>query len=196
MEREQSDRASQEPGSPRTIGSDPTASGRHQVEIADTQSHLRSDPDALAGLARRMLQNEGVERSSISIALVDNAAIHELNRRHLGHDWPTDVISFVLSEPGESELSGELIVSAEMAAETARAAGIDPRAELALYLVHGLLHLCGYDDLNEGDAAVMRRREGKHLTREGITNTFAMAEAPGCSRDLDNAPRGGERWPA
>lgn len=196
MEKGSLDRVSQEAGRPRTARAEPMTTGPHQVEIADHQSHLRSDPEDLAGLARRVLEREGVLRSAISIALVDNAAIHDLNRKHLGHDWPTDVISFVLSEPDEPELSGELIVSAEMAAEMALAAGVDPRSELALYVVHGLLHLCGYDDLNERDAAVIRRREGEHLAREGIINTFAMAGDVGTSHGPDAAARGGERWPA
>ncbi|MBX6312502.1 MAG: rRNA maturation RNase YbeY [Isosphaeraceae bacterium] len=144
------------------------------VEFSDTQSHLSADHTALADLARRVLRAEGIERATISIALVDDATIREANRRHLDHDWPTDVISFPLSEPGDPVLEGELILSAEMAATTARQAGTDPRAELALYLVHGLLHLCGYDDETVAEAAVMRRREAELLAEAGLPNTFSM----------------------
>jgi probable rRNA maturation factor len=158
------------------------------VDVADAQAHLAVDPEALAALARRLLEAEGVPAASLSIALVDDPTIHALNRRHLDHDWPTDVISFRLSEPGEPELSGELVVSAEMAAATAAEAGLDPSAELALYVIHGLLHLCGHDDLTPDDAEAMRRREALHLAREGITNTFAMVGAP-----ADPSRRGGAR---
>ncbi|MBV8555609.1 MAG: rRNA maturation RNase YbeY, partial [Planctomycetaceae bacterium] len=93
---------------------------------------------------------------------------------YLGHDWPTDVISFRLSEVGEVPLSGELVISAELAVSTAREAGVDPWAELALYVVHGVLHLCGHDDQSEDDRAAMRRREHELLAREGITDTFPL----------------------
>ena len=56
------------------------------------------------------------------MALVDNATIRRINRKHLAHDWPTDVISFTLSAAGEPELVGELVVSTEMAAATANEA--------------------------------------------------------------------------
>ncbi len=143
-----------------------------EVEISDTQGHLRVDPEAVSSLARTVLLAEGHRRASISIALVDQSAIHAINRAHLGHDWPTDVISFPLSESGEPVLAGELVVSAEMAAGTSGELGVDPDDELALYIVHGLLHLCGYDDLDELDAAAMRRREDELLRAVGRTNPF------------------------
>jgi probable rRNA maturation factor len=156
------------------------------VEISDTQGHLDIDRGALAQLVRRALANEGVPRASISVALVDDATIHEINERHLAHDWPTDVISFCLSDPGDAELEGELVVSAEMAATTARRVGVDPWAELALYVVHGLLHLCGYDDQSAAGRDAMRLRENEILTREGLTYTFPLAgltEAPETGRE-------------
>src|SRR5206468_173197 len=135
--------------------------------ISDTQNHLAVAPEALASLARRVLRAQGVVAATLSIALVDDATIRTINARHLGHDWPTDVISFPLSDPGEPVLAGELVVSAEMAAATAVEIGVDPRDELALYVVHGLLHLCGYDDVSETEAAAMRRREDELLAARG-----------------------------
>ncbi|HZW34700.1 MAG TPA: rRNA maturation RNase YbeY [Isosphaeraceae bacterium] len=143
-----------------------------EVEISDTQNHLRVDREKLAGLVRRVLDREGYRRGSISIALVDQATIQALNRAHLGHDWPTDVISFPLSHPDDPDLAGELVVSAEMALTTAVEIGVEPAHELALYLVHGLLHLCGYDDRAEPDAGRMRRREEEVLADLGIPNPF------------------------
>jgi probable rRNA maturation factor len=142
------------------------------VEISDTQRHLRADAAELARLVRNVLAGEGVRRAEVSLVLLDNSSIHELNRRHLGHDWPTDVIAFRLSEPADPVLSAEVVVSAEMAAATAREAGTDPLDELALYVVHGLLHLCGYDDQTADQRAAMRRREAEVLKREGRTDTF------------------------
>jgi probable rRNA maturation factor len=148
-----------------------------EVELSDTQGHLRVDPAELAALVRVVLAAEGRSRASISIALVDQSAIHAINRSHLGHDWPTDVISFPMSDADDPVLAGELVVSAEMAAATAAEIGVEPRDELALYLVHGLLHLCGYDDLSEGAAAEMRRRQGELLASCGRANPFDRAVA-------------------
>ncbi len=160
---------------PTSIAPTPTPTAIEvEVEVSDTQSHLAADPEWLAGLIRRTLASRGVARASISLALVDDATIRVINVRHLGHDWPTDVISFELSDPGDPDLVGELVVSAEMAAATARDVGVDPRAELALYVVHGLLHLCGFDDHDPEGEAEMRRTEGMALASEGLINTFPL----------------------
>jgi probable rRNA maturation factor len=145
-----------------------------EVEISDTQDHLRVDREELAGLVRHVLVQEGHAHGSISIALVDQATIHALNRTHLGHDWPTDVLSFPLSNGDDRVLTGELVVSAEMALTTATEIGVEPSHELALYIVHGLLHLCGYDDAREPEAGRMRRREDEILADLGIPNPFNL----------------------
>ena len=139
---------------------------------------------------------EGVEVASISIALVDDPTIRAINRRHLDHDWPTDVISFGLSEPGDSALSGELVVSAEMAADDRPRVGRRSRlAELALYVVHGLLHLCGLDDRDPADACRGHEAEGRGDPRgaKGWSTPFD----PGPARRRPSGTRGGRltRWP-
>jgi len=161
------------------------------VEVSDTQNHIPIDRGRLAGLVRGALGAQGVTLAGVSVAVVDDATIAGLNRRHLGHEGPTDVITFGLSDPGGPELSGELVVSAETALRAARGVGVDPWDELALYVVHGLLHLCGYDDLGDGDRAAMRRREGFVLSRLGLPNTFgAAAPAPATA---EPGPRRGVR---
>ncbi|WP_169972829.1 rRNA maturation RNase YbeY [Tautonia rosea] len=149
-----------------------------EIDLSDTQRHLRLDPDRVRSIARHTLEQEGVHHGSVSIAVVDNQAIHEINRRHLDHDWPTDVISFLLSEPDAPEFSGDLIISAEMAVSVATQCGLDPNAEFALYLVHGLLHLCGHDDLTEVERTRMRDREDE------ILEVLGIARPP---RDLEGA---------
>ena len=94
----------------------------------------------------------------LSVVFVDDAALCELHGRYLGDDSPTDVMSFDLGAdtPGPG---GELYVSVERAAARAAERGVDVARELALYVVHGALHLCGYDDHDEGDRAAMRAAE-------------------------------------
>jgi probable rRNA maturation factor len=158
-----------------------------QVEVQDAQAHLWVDAELLVGLARRTLEHQSIVAAVISIALVDDSTIHALNRRHLSHDWPTDVITFRLSDRDESELSAELVLSAEMATRTARDAGVDPVAELALYLVHGLLHLCGYDDKTPEDALRMRAREAEVMAREGLDYTFAKVASAAVGVDSESS---------
>jgi probable rRNA maturation factor len=162
-----------------------------EVEVTNNQAHLEADPRSLAELARRVFARHGVARATLSIVLVDDATIHAINRRHLAHDWPTDVITFTLSEPDEPELSAELVVSAEMASATAIQAGVDPRSELALYVVHGVLHLCGFDDQSPAAAAQMRQAEADALAEEGLVNTFSLV---GADRP-DDEGREMMRWP-
>jgi len=148
-----------------------------EIELSDTQNHLQVDSALIERLVRDVLKIEEVVSASISLAIVDNATIHEINRRHLGHDWPTDVITFPLSSEEDETLIGEIVVSAEMARDSAAEFGHDPWAELALYVVHGLLHLQGYDDLTEETVREMRRREGEVLALLGLPNTYSWTEA-------------------
>ena len=157
-----------------------------EIDLSDSQHHLPLDPDAVRAMARRVLELEGVPGGSLSIAVVDDAAIHEVNRRHLDHDWPTDVISFPFSGPGDPEFSGELVISAEMAASVAERSGLDPGAEFALYLVHGLLHLCGYDDRTDEERARMRAREDE------ILSTLGISPPPRGDFGVDTGPSGRE----
>jgi len=159
---------------------------RIEVEISDTQVHLRVDHAWLGKLVRRTLSLEGRRRASISIAIVDDAAIHRINKVHLGHDWPTDVVTFPLSEQNETILVAELVVSAETACTIARQRCLAPEGELALYVVHGLLHLCGYDDHTDKGAAAMRRREREVLSSAGV----ALEQTPACPGPSVEHPTG------
>ena len=158
----------------------------------ETPCVMLADEADLRAVALHTLAAEGLTLPvALTVVLVDDATIHDLNRRFLDHDEPTDVITFPLSEPGDPELSGELVVSAEMAVATAGESGADPLHELALYVVHGLLHLCGLDDQTPEDADAMRAGEGEALASLGLTNTFPLVGPP------DSAVEGMEmkRWP-
>jgi len=92
---------------------------------------------------------------NISVALVNDAVIREVNREHLGHDWATDSIAFDYGDdPAPDGLTGEVVVSAETAVREAQARGKSAAHELLLYVAHGTLHLLGWED----DTAPLRRR--------------------------------------
>jgi probable rRNA maturation factor len=113
--------------------------------------------------ARAVLEGEDVCDYEISLAFVDNPTIHTLNKRYLEHDEPTDVLSFPLSEPNAKKLAGELVIGAEVAKAQAESRGHEVQAELALYVIHGMLHLCGHDDKTTAGATRMRERERHYL---------------------------------
>jgi probable rRNA maturation factor len=134
------------------------------VDVSDRQSLLRVSARGLERLVRSALIAEGVEQAEIGVILVDDRRIAAVHRRWLGLAGPTDVITFDLSAgtagpPGAGVLSGDIVVSTETARRMARAVGWTPRQELAYYIVHGVLHLTGYDDHTAADRRQMRARE-------------------------------------
>lgn len=151
-----------------------------ELHITNRQPVLTLDPRWLENIARQTLAAEEVAAAEVSVAVVDNATIWTLNRQYLSHDYPTDVISFILErEPPlkprpkpprgrGASISGEIVLSAEMALTTAAEYDWPAEHEVALYLVHGLLHLCGYDDTTPSERKLMRSRENELLRPWGI----------------------------
>jgi probable rRNA maturation factor len=113
------------------------------------------------------LRDSEFSSAAISLAVVDDDTIHELNQRHLEHDWPTDVLSFVLEDNGD-HLDGEVILSADTAAAAAEELGNSAAQEQLLYVIHGTLHLVGYDDKSDADAREMRAAEARYLHEFGV----------------------------
>jgi probable rRNA maturation factor len=134
-----------------------------RVAVASPQEVVPIERKRMRDIVRAVLEGEGVTDGEISLAFVDNPTIHRLNQRYLNHDEPTDVLSFPLSEANARKLAGELVIGAEVARSQAESRGHEVEAELALYVIHGLLHLCGYDDHSDSGAAEMRQQERHYL---------------------------------
>jgi probable rRNA maturation factor len=139
-----------------------------RISIAAPQESVPIDRAAVRAAVRAVLDGEEVADYEVSLAFVDDATIHRLNKQFLQHDEPTDVLTFPLSDAGAKKLSGELVIGAEVARARAAELGHDVQAELALYVIHGLLHLCGYNDHEPDDAAAMRQRERHYLQQLGL----------------------------
>ncbi|MFQ5686663.1 MAG: rRNA maturation RNase YbeY [Candidatus Scalindua sp.] len=135
------------------------------VEIANLQKHYEIKSSKIKRVVKEVLSRER-RGARLSIALVDNSKIKELNKQYFSTDEVTDVISFPLSN-NKNLLSGEIIVSVETAVDTAGKRNISIEGEIVLYLIHGILHLLGYDDGNEGNARVMHEEESKILKTLG-----------------------------
>lgn len=137
------------------------------IAITNRQKTLPIDADRLANACRQIIAGDGHAAAAISVTVVDDQEMHELNRRHLDHDYPTDVLSFPLSESGEV-LVGEVIVSAGTASSNASEYSNRPEEELLLYVVHGTLHLLGLGDKTPADAKKMRQAEAYWLAELGV----------------------------
>ena len=139
-----------------------------RVSVASPQEKVTLNVPALKEIVRVVLAGESIKEAKISLAFVDNPTIHDINKRFLNHDEPTDVITFPLSDPKAKTLEGELVIGAEVALEQATERGHSVEVELALYVIHGLLHLCGYDDRSAEDSQRMREAERYHLSELGL----------------------------
>jgi probable rRNA maturation factor len=139
-----------------------------KIAIASPQEFVPIDRTRMRHLVRTVLEGEQVADADVSLAFVDNPTIHRLNRRYLEHDEPTDVLTFPLSAPNARKLAGELVVGVEVAQAQALERGHDVQAELELYVIHGLLHLCGYDDKSAEAVDRMRERERRYLGELGL----------------------------
>jgi probable rRNA maturation factor len=144
-----------------------TRKNRPRIEVIDRQDVRPVDASGVEALALHVLAGDASPRG-VNLVFTDDAAIHDLNRRFLGHDWPTDVITFPLGDDDDLDgVEAEIVVSVETAVREASDRGVDPDLEIALYCVHGLLHLLGHDDTRPESAAKMHRETLRLLAETG-----------------------------
>jgi probable rRNA maturation factor len=144
------------------------------VFLANEQGVPLDEP-LLAALARHVLEAEGVDpEAELSILFVGADHIRRLNARYAGDDYATDVLAFPMMEDDEeSLLLGDVIVCPEIAGANAEKAGASLDRELRTLVVHGTLHLLGYDHPNDTQRAAMDKRMNE------IIDSFARLPAPG-----------------
>lgn len=137
------------------------------IDVANLQRAVPVDRRQFRRAVRLVLRDAGIVDAIVSLAVVDDATIRQLHGRYLGKDTTTDVLSFVL-EKDAGMLEGEIIVGAETACRQAPRFGWTAENELLLYVIHGALHLVGYDDRTPRKRALMHRRQSEYLARLGI----------------------------
>lgn len=137
------------------------------VFVANEQSTVHVDERRLISLARAVATEEGISsHAELSILLVDREAMASLKERYLGDPGPTDVLAFPMDEQvveDEPLLIGDIVVCPDVAREQATKARRDVSREVDLLIVHGFLHLLGYDHARPQEAKAMRHRERKVL---------------------------------
>ncbi len=141
-----------------------------QVLISNRQRKVAVDCKRLRQVADLVLESLGFEEAELSVLLVSDRRIQQLNRQYLGRNRPTDVLAFAQWEGGGEALHpdwlGDVVISAETAEEQAAQEGAELNQELDLLLVHGILHLIGYEHTGGSEeAAVMGRKQRQLLRR-------------------------------
>jgi probable rRNA maturation factor len=143
------------------------------IEIAEDEQPHAVDRARLKRAVRGVLMAAGIRSAEISIAIVTDERMQELNRQYLEHDYPTDVLSFALEHDEEAKyLDGEIIASSDYAAREAARYGWSAGDELLLYIIHGCLHLVGHDDTTPAGKAAMRAAETEHLAALGLKHRY------------------------
>lgn len=139
------------------------------IEHDHPSRHL--DDDRLREGIRHVLTTEGAWLVHLSVVLTDHETVRRLNRSYLDHDYNTDVLSFSLRTPSTADSStsdepavdGEVYVDLDTAAERREEFDTSFEREAYRYVIHGLLHLLGYDDATESGQETMREKEDQYL---------------------------------
>jgi probable rRNA maturation factor len=144
-------------------------------ERADGEADEVVDVDRWADLAEAVLAGEGVGgEGELSLLFVGEDRMAELNEQYLGESGPTDVLSFPLDAeetPEPTRLLGDVVICPAVAARNAPAHTGTYEDEVALLVVHGVLHVLGMDHAEADEAAAMRERERFHLAHAGVANS-------------------------
>ncbi len=154
----------------------PTKKNDIVVQIACDCQILKVDLDRFEDLARAICERFNVKKAAISIAIVDDDTITQVNTKFLKHKTQTDVISFDLSEGTDEPKNFELVVNAEQAVRQARKRGHSTEAELALYITHGLLHNLGFDDADQQQGQKMHNTEDEILQQAGFGIVYGKTD--------------------
>lgn len=139
-----------------------------QIDISTLELTNTEAWEAFAtGVAEHVLTLLGLIDAELSIVLCDDATIHPLNRDYRGKDKPTDVLSFAQREGEfaflEDNLLGDVIISMDTTIRQAQERRHSTETELRVLLVHGILHLLGYDHIEDDEAEVMEAKEREIL---------------------------------
>jgi probable rRNA maturation factor len=140
------------------------------IYCRNLNSKRRIDLNKIKRAARITLEEEGKSSASVNIIIVSNQKIRAVNRKYLDRDRSTDVIAFPFEadlpgEAGFAPLLGDVMISSDKAFSNAKVFGNTFREELLLYVVHGILHLTGYDDKTRKEERRMRKREDELVSR-------------------------------
>ncbi len=131
------------------------------------QTGNKLNPREAVNLAAGGLANEGAPDAVVNIILIEDKTMIDLNSAYLEHHYTTDVLTFPLAEQGEP-IEGEVYVNVAQAKRQAKEYGVSPRNEIGRLIVHGVLHLVGYEDDTKKKKLRMSKREDFYLGKFGL----------------------------
>ncbi len=138
----------------------------HWLELIHAHPSLRLDEARLVALVEAVVDDTDRTFESLGVILADRETVLELNQTFLQHDYPTDVLSFLLeADDGASPLQGEIYVDLDTASERHEEFGSSFEDEAFRYVIHGLLHLLGYEDDSDAAKQQMHDLENRYLGR-------------------------------
>ena len=144
-----------------------------EIVIQDLQKKIVLNPPQILKIIKAILRHEGVDQALLSIVFVSQQSIKNFNKKYLNRAYETDVLAFDLADQGPQKrksrqnrrnIVGDIIISTDAALNNAKSYQTTLSEELTLYIVHGILHLLGFDDHKPEDRKKMRKREGELLT--------------------------------
>lgn len=150
--------------------------GVYRIDVTSMVRTLPLSPKKIDRIVQTVLAGQKIRRAEISVAVVGDKRMADFAQQYVHKRYRTDVFSFDLGQSTSSQLLGQLIVNSQLARDKARQFKADAGAELALYIVHGLLHLCGYDDHSTADAVAMHKQTHKYLLKLGFRHIPPMPE--------------------
>lgn len=159
------------------------------VSVINRQRRLRLDRQALEEFALNLLQALGLPELDLTLVFVSDKRMRLLNRNYRGKDKPTDVLSFSYAEDAvlqrgslpvlglaSGDYLGDVIISVETAARDAEQLGLTFDDEVKRLIIHGVLHLCGYDhEVDDGEMFRLERRLRRRLLRRGMRAAHKVA---------------------
>lgn len=143
---------------------------RVDAEVTNVSGKPALSRKVVEKIVRTVFRGEGFRQGHLAAIFVDKRTIRELNARFLRHRYPTDVITFPLSDD-TSRIDGEIYICVDRAREQARRYHVTLRNELTRLLIHGILHLMGYEDTTPAQRRLIRDCEDRYL--ENLTRTRA-----------------------
>jgi probable rRNA maturation factor len=140
----------------------------YRIDVTSMVRNMSLSAKQIDRIVRTVLSGQKVRRAEISVAVVGDKRMADYAEQYVHKRYRTDVFSFDLTEEGDSQMLGQLIINSQLARDEAKKFKVPTGAELGLYIVHGLLHLCGYDDHSVADATAMHKQTHKYLLKLGF----------------------------
>ena len=150
------------------------SAGSHKLNIRDLQKKIPIDRRKIKQIILKIISAEKLARSGeVNISFITDFRIKKLNSRFHGRNSPTDVLAFDLSR-NQKELIADIYISADTAVKNSKTFKTNPVSELYLYVIHGMLHIAGYDDHKPKDIKLMRSKEQEYLKKVGDSPRLSL----------------------